>query len=45
MKGLGFLNMFQRARYVQGNLDVQTAPQEGSSITLTVNLDTDGWIN
>ena len=39
MKGLGFLNMFQRARYVHGSLEVQSVPQEGSSITLTINED------
>ena len=37
MKGLGFLNMFQRARYVHGVLDVQSAPQKGSSIILKLN--------
>jgi len=42
MKGLGFLNMFQRARYVHGTLEVQSAPQEGSTITLTVNLKMNG---
>ena len=37
MKGLGFINMFQRALYVNGTLEVESAPQEGSSITLTIN--------
>lgn len=37
LKGLGFLNMFQRARYVHGTLDVQSAPMQGSTITLTLN--------
>jgi two-component system NarL family sensor kinase len=38
MKGLGFLNMFQRARYVNGALDVQSVPMKGSSIILTLKL-------
>lgn len=42
MKGLGFLNMFQRARYVHGTLEVNAAPQQGSSITLTINPNTNG---
>ena len=42
MKGLGFLNMYQRARYVHGAIDVQSAPNEGSTITLTINLDEHG---
>jgi len=42
MKGLGFLNMFQRARYVQGLLEVQSVPLQGSTITLTLNPNKDG---
>jgi signal transduction histidine kinase len=42
MKGLGFLNMFQRARYVHGLLEVQSAPMQGSTIILTLNPDNDG---
>lgn len=42
MKGLGFLNMFQRARYVHGLLEVQSAPLQGSSIVLTLNPNEDG---
>lgn len=45
MKGLGFLNMFQRARFVHGSLEVQSAPMEGSTITLTLNPDKDGINN
>ena len=37
MKGLGFLNMFQRARYVHGTLEVHSVPQQGSSVILTIN--------
>ncbi len=37
MKGLGFLNMFQRARYVHGGLEVQSAPAKGTTIVLTLN--------
>lgn len=39
MKGLGFLNMFQRARYVHGLLEVQSAPGQGTIITLKLNRD------
>ena len=39
MKGLGFLNMFQRARYVHGTLEVDSEPTKGSTLTLTLNLD------
>ena len=45
MKGLGFLNMFQRARFVHGSLEVQSAPSEGSTIILTLNPNTDGVNN
>ncbi len=45
MKGLGFLNMFQRARFVQGTLEVESAPSEGSTIILTLNSGTDGTNN
>ncbi len=45
MKGLGFLNMFQRTRYVHGALEVDSAPSEGSTITLTLNPNTDGLNN
>jgi two-component system NarL family sensor kinase len=34
MKGLGFLNMFQRTKYLQGVLDVQSDPSKGSMIIL-----------
>lgn len=42
MKGLGFLNMFQRARYLQGVLEVNSAPNNGSTITLTLILENNG---
>jgi two-component system, NarL family, sensor kinase len=45
MKGLGFLNMFQRARYVQGVLEVQSVPLHGSSVILTLNPNMDGLSN
>ena len=45
MNGLGFLNMFQRARYVHGALEVQSAPSEGSTIMLTLNPNTNGINN
>lgn len=45
MRGLGFLNMFQRARYVHGSLEVDTALTEGSSITLTLNPHADAINN
>lgn len=38
LKGLGFLNMLQRARYVHGALDVQSVPEKGCKIILTINL-------
>ncbi len=37
MQGMGFLNMFQRARYIHGILQVDSVPLHGSSITLTLN--------
>ena len=45
MKGLGFLNMFQRARYVHGSLEVQSVPMKGSSVILTLNPNIDGISN
>lgn len=39
MRGVGFINMFQRTKYIHGLLDVQTVPSEGSKITLTLNTD------
>ncbi len=45
MKGLGFLNMFQRARFVQGALEVQSVPLQGSAVILTLNPNMDGLIN
>jgi two-component system NarL family sensor kinase len=40
MRGLGFINMFQRARYIHGLLEVQSIPLQGSTIILTLNTDT-----
>jgi len=37
MNGLGLLNMFQRAKFLGGNLDIQSEASEGSTITLTIN--------
>jgi two-component system, NarL family, sensor kinase len=45
MKGLGFLNMFQRARYVHGKLEVQSVPLQGSAVILTLNYNQDGISN
>jgi len=45
MKGLGFINMFQRARYVHGLLEVQSFPQKGSAVILTLNLNNNGVAN
>lgn len=42
MKGLGFLNMFQRARYVHGSLEVDSVPGQGSTVTLTLNPNKNG---
>jgi two-component system NarL family sensor kinase len=38
MKGLGFLSMLQRAKYINGTLDIQSSPSLGSVIHLKVNL-------
>lgn len=45
MKGLGFFNMFQRARYVQGFLEVQSVLLEGSTVILTLNPGKNGISN
>ena len=45
MKGLGFLNMLQRARYLHGSLDLHSAPQKGTIVTLTLNTNTHGINN
>lgn len=37
MNGLGLLNMFQRAKFLGGDLDIQSEAQKGSTITLTIN--------
>ena len=42
MKGLGFLNMFQRARYVGGTFEVNSEPMKGSTHILTLNLEKHG---
>ncbi len=36
MNGLGFFNMIERAKYLNGNIDIQTAPHQGTKITLTI---------
>ena len=45
MKGLGFLNIFQRARYVHGVLNVESVPLQGSSVMLTLNTRGNGTDN
>ena len=42
MQGLGMLNMFQRAKLVHGNIDIETAPQQGCTIILTLNPNSNG---
>lgn len=37
LNGIGFLNMLQRAKLLEGSLDIQSEPGKGSSITLRVN--------
>lgn len=37
MNGLGLLNMFQRAKFLGGNLDIKSEAMQGSTITLTIN--------
>jgi two-component system NarL family sensor kinase len=36
MTGLGFFNMSERAKYLNGKLDIKTAPKHGTKITLTI---------
>lgn len=43
MMGLGFLNMFQRARYIQGSLEVQSEPMKGSAVILYLTTDKNGF--
>lgn len=35
--GIGFINMYQRADLLKGRLEIQSAPGEGSSATLTID--------
>lgn len=42
MTGIGLVNMYKRADYVQGALEIQSAPMQGSTITLTLNPNEDG---
>lgn len=35
--GIGFINMYQRADLLKGKLEIQSAPGEGSSATLTID--------
>jgi hypothetical protein len=37
MNGLGLLNMFQRAKFLGGNLDIKSEPMKGSTISLKIN--------
>jgi signal transduction histidine kinase len=45
MNGLGFLNMFQRARFVLGSLEVRSQPFQGTQIILQLNTKKDELIN
>lgn len=36
--GIGFTNMYQRAMYIEGTLDIQSAPQTGSKIILSIDI-------
>ena len=45
MKGLGFVSMAQRARYIQGTLEVTSAPAKGTSVVLTLKQDSNGTSN
>ncbi len=45
MNGLGFLNMFQRARYIHGSLEVDSTPMKGTSIVLSLNPNNNGINN
>jgi signal transduction histidine kinase len=45
MKGLGFVSMAQRARYIHGTLEVTSAPAKGTSVVLTLKQDSDGADN
>ena len=36
--GRGFFNMYERTEYVNGVLDIQSAPGEGTTVTLTVPI-------
>ena len=38
MRGLGVINMFQRARYLGGTLEVASEPSQGCRIALTLNM-------
>jgi two-component system sensor histidine kinase DegS len=34
--GRGFFNMYERTEYINGNLDIRSAPGQGTTVTLTV---------
>ena len=36
--GRGFFNMYERTEYINGNLDIKSAPGEGTTVRLTVPL-------
>lgn len=38
--GRGFFNMYERTEYVNGNLDIKSAPGKGTTVTLSVPLRT-----
>jgi two-component system NarL family sensor kinase len=45
MKGLGFVNMFQRAKHAHGVLEVDSTPGKGTSVLFTLNLNRNGSNN
>jgi two-component system sensor histidine kinase DegS len=38
--GRGFFNMYERTEYINGNLDIRSAPGQGTTVTLTVPVRT-----
>src|SRR5690606_10201139 len=36
--GRGFFNMYERTEYINGNLEIKSAPGSGTTVTLTVPL-------
>lgn len=39
LEGIGLLNIFQRARFLEGKINIQTAPDMGCTVTLTVPVE------